>query len=383
MPRLSLTRWAASTNSARRRVATASGTSSPLPPAGRVPGPRHERTCEVVVHVRGNAIRAASAAMPHVAVRLAVVPRPTGWRWRAGGCGRARSDPVFLMAGVPSRRFGMCTSHPTCLGGRSGPSVLEGRHRPVAVRGACSRGSVRPSRSPTGEPDPRQLYPGGRDGRSPVPEAGGTGAAVVATPTTPPAGHAADSPATRRPRPAGLGDRRENIRRLAAGNVSARPMAGRLPNRERCRSGGFPGDRRGAAAPLARARMFYIACAGLTTITVVQASRANARKSAPTRGPRRQSSDRRGLPPPPPGRGPHGRRGGRRPPHPRRRRRRSLPLDRRVSPYLYPSGTRDRRLEAILWPVYAPKLVERARKRTSEPVARSNQVSVPVHWPAR
>ena len=33
------------------------------------------------------------------------------------------------------------------------------------------------------------------------------------------------------------------------------------------------------AEPLARARMFNIACAGLITLTVVQASRANARET--------------------------------------------------------------------------------------------------------
>ena len=91
-------------------------------------------------------------------------------------------------------------------------------------------------------------------------------------------------------------------------------------------------------------------------------------RNAPARRPRRRSPDRRGQAPPPPGRGPHGRRGGKRPPHPRRRRRRSLLLGRRFSPYLYPSGTRDRRSGAIPAPVGTPKLLERARKR---PLSRS------------
>ena len=65
-----------------------------------------------------------------------------------------------------------------------------------------------------------------------VPEAGGgTGAAAVATPTTPPAGHAADSPANRRPRPEGIGGRADSPPANAAGAEV------------------FRGDRRGAAAP--------------------------------------------------------------------------------------------------------------------------------------
>ena len=99
------------------------------------------RTCEVVVHVRGNAIRPASAAMPHVVVRLAVVPPTTGRRWRAGRCGRDRSDPPLSRPGVASAEVGMCTSIPPSTAGRSGPPVLAGRHRPVAVSGACSRGA--------------------------------------------------------------------------------------------------------------------------------------------------------------------------------------------------------------------------------------------------
>ncbi len=74
-----------------------------------------------------------------------------------------------------------------------------------------------------------------------VPEAGGTGAAAVATPTTPPAGHAADSPANRRPRWEGIGGRREKIPSPSGGNVRPSGWPGGLPNRERCRSGGFPG----------------------------------------------------------------------------------------------------------------------------------------------
>ena len=64
-----------------------------------------------------------------------------------------------------------------------------------------------------------------------VPEAGGTGAAAVATPTTPPAGHAADSPANRRPRPEGIVGRADSPTANAAGAEV------------------FRGDRRGAAAP--------------------------------------------------------------------------------------------------------------------------------------
>ena len=55
-----------------------------------------------------------------------------------------------------------------------------------------------------------------REGRAEsVPEAGGTGADAVATPTRPPAGHDAGlTRETGRPRPVVIGGRRENIRLL-------------------------------------------------------------------------------------------------------------------------------------------------------------------------
>ena len=77
-----------------------------------------------------------------------------------------------------------------------------------------------------------------------VPEAGGTGAAAVATPTTPPAGHAADSPANRRPRSEGIGGRADSPTANAAGAEV------------------FRGDRRGAEPPLASPRLYR----GLPTI---------------------------------------------------------------------------------------------------------------------
>ena len=101
-----------------------------------------------------------------------------------------------------------------------------------------------------------------------VAEAGGTGAAVVATPTTPPAGHAADSPANRRPRPAGIGDRRENIRRLAAGNVRPSGRPGGLPNRERRPERRFFGGIEGGRQHPSPAATLNVACAGLPTLTV-------------------------------------------------------------------------------------------------------------------
>ena len=77
-------------------------------------------------------------------------------------------------------------------------------------------------------------------------------------------------------------------------------------------------------------------------------------RTAPT-GPSRATA-------PASGRGPHGRRGGKRPPHPWRPRRRSHPRD-RVPPYPYPSGTRDRRSQAILRPAGYPKTLWNPRKR--------------------
>lgn len=50
----------------------------------RVPVTGCGRTCDIEVHVRGNAIRPVSGTTPHVVVRLSVVPRPPGRRWRAG-----------------------------------------------------------------------------------------------------------------------------------------------------------------------------------------------------------------------------------------------------------------------------------------------------------
>jgi hypothetical protein len=89
-------------------------------------------------------------------------------------------------------------------------------------------------------------------------------------------------------------------------------------------------------------------------------------QNAPARRPRRQSYDRRGQPPLPLGRGPHGRRGQ------RATRVTSLAItalsaDRRFSPYLYPSGTRDRRSPSILWPVGYPKSLWKTPKRPLSP----------------
>ena len=191
---------------------------------------------------------------------------------------------------------------------------------------------------------------------------------MVATPTTPPAGRAADSPANRRASTGGErwseGEHPAPGRRERFGQADGRAE---LPNRERCRSGGFPGDRRGAAAPLARARMFYIASAGLPTLTVESQPSAKppkpplrARSGAASTGPSRASSAASRLPV-------------------SRTARATgdpvtslaiaaLPADRRFSPYLYPSGSRDRRSWAILEPVDYPKCLRAAPKR---PLSRS------------
>ena len=74
-----------------------------------------------------------------------------------------------------------------------------------------------------------------REGRTQsVPEAGGTGAEEVATPTTPTAGHSART----HPKPTAstCGDRwgqRESIRQLAARGTFGPSGSGRNPNRER------------------------------------------------------------------------------------------------------------------------------------------------------
>ena len=79
------------------------------------------------------------------------------------------------------------------------------------------------------------------------------------------------------------------------------------------------GGSRGAQHPPCQSAMFNIACAGLTTLTVVQASRANARKTLRRAARNGGSPTRRGQAPWPLGRWPHGREVRKRPRHPRRR----------------------------------------------------------------
>ena len=97
-----------------------------------------------------------------------------------------------------------------------------------------------------------------------VPEAGGTGAEAVGTPTAPPPVTTQTRP-TRRALMSGVG------RRTSGGwppGTRRQTEAGELRNRKRSRSGGFPGGSKGGGAPLARARMFYIACVGLSPLAV-------------------------------------------------------------------------------------------------------------------
>ena len=87
-----------------------------------------------------------------------------------------------------------------------------------------------------------------------VPEAGGTGGEAVATPTTPPAGHDADSAA----KPDGLDERWPVVGGRTSGDwpprSSARRKRAKSRNRERCRSGGFSGRRHTRAGTVAEHR---------------------------------------------------------------------------------------------------------------------------------
>ena len=137
-----------------------------------------------------------------------------------------------------------------------------------------------------------------------VPEAGGTGAAAVATPTTPPAGHAADSPANRRPRPEGIGGRRENIRRLSGGNVRPSGWPGGLPNRERCRSGGFPGGSKGGGSTPRQPAVIPWVC-WLGALSLCQASLGVPPTHLSGHRPEQRPPDRRGQARRPRDRRPH------------------------------------------------------------------------------
>ena len=129
-----------------------------------------------------------------------------------------------------------------------------------------------------------------------VPEAGGTGAGGGGN-----GGHAArrsrrrTHSRNRRSRPAVIGGRREqHIRRLDAGNVRPSRWPGGLPNRERCRSGGFPGGSKGGGStPRQSANVLHRVC-WLSHLSVAQASAAAAREDTPARRPgRRWPCDRK------------------------------------------------------------------------------------------
>ena len=72
----------------------------------------------------GIALSVDTPTIPHVAGCVSVAPWPSEQPWRAGACGRDRSDPPLSMPGAASGRFGM--GHP-CRPPRrvaTGPSVL-------------------------------------------------------------------------------------------------------------------------------------------------------------------------------------------------------------------------------------------------------------------
>ena len=110
------------------------------------PMPMQKRTCEIGVHVRGNAIRTCTSPTSHVVVRLSVAPRPPGWLCRAGTGGRGRSDPPFSMPCVASGRVGMCTPSHLPRGSlrtsnplREGPSANRNEHVGISRPGPQPR----------------------------------------------------------------------------------------------------------------------------------------------------------------------------------------------------------------------------------------------------
>ena len=105
----------------------------------------------------------------------------------------------------------------------------------------------------------RRLEPR-REGRAEsVPEAGGDRRRSGGSADPAVAGHDPDSSA--KPTASTGGARRSAREHPTLGRVDVRPggKAGERPNRERCRSGVFLGGSKGGGAPLARARMSYIA----------------------------------------------------------------------------------------------------------------------------
>ncbi len=190
-------------------------------------------------------------------------PRPTSREGAVGDLPEGQGD------GDPARRpawsrTGATAPTPAAASADAGSLCVQNRGRGFAAslrpgRSAGRRGrdhGSRPAQVPgasrRGRPGPcwvgKGARPRRRDGRSPVPEAGGTGAEAVATPTAP-------SPVTTRTRPrnprlrrAMIGGRQENIRQPAG--WTGRPGGSRAdsPNRERCRSGGFPGGSKGGGS---------------------------------------------------------------------------------------------------------------------------------------
>jgi len=159
--------------------------------------------------------------IPQVFAVLAVGPRPPERRCRSGRRGRGWERPPYSACLIRHRRGLGCTlpSQPR-LGSLPVQQSRAGRQRragrPVPCRRRDSVGAGAPGRARRSS---RWIGPpAGRDGKGTrprreertesVPEAGGTGAEAVATPTTLPAGHSANSagkpraehPATGRPR---------------------------------------------------------------------------------------------------------------------------------------------------------------------------------------
>ena len=199
-----------------------------------------------------------------------------------------------------------------------------------------------------------------REGRAEsVPEAGGTGAEAVATPTTPPAGHDAESRANA---PASTGgDRWSAGEHPATGTWGSSDPAevAELWNRERCRSGGFSGGIEGGrSTPRQSANVLHRV--GWLTTTKGRETAPAVTSNTPLRaspGTASTEPSRASLP----ASWSKASRATRTSPFAVAMA--ALSADRRVPPYRTPSGTRHRRSQAIPRPVDSPQSRQADRER--------------------
>ena len=163
---------------------------------------------------------------------------------------------------------------------------------------------------------------------------------------------------------------------------SARPEAGELPNRERCRSGGVSGGSKGGGStPRQSANVLHRVC-WLAHNNSGPSQPGERPRNAPARRPRRRSPDRSGQAPPPPGRGPHG--------TARWKATTSSPPTTALPPARPPVFALPLPLgnpRSSIWSDPSarryPETPRKSPETASEPVARSDQVSEPAPWPTR